>query len=156
MRDALAVEQATDQPDGLVQPVQARPESGLEFDPEGVMLPLEPAAAEPEDRPTSRHVIERRGELGRESRIPDGVGTDEQAKSHALGQDRQGRKDCPTLGLRIGRVALVGQQVIVDPERIPARRLGREAGVAQGRPAGPVGPERRAEAHRHLRRCHLS
>ena len=43
------------------------------------------------------------------------------------------------------RVALVGEQVVVDPERIPAGRLGGEAGVAQVRPARPIDPERRAE-----------
>ena len=46
------------------------------------------------------------------------------------------------------RVALVGQQVIVDPQRVPAGALGGEARVAQLRPRRSLDPERRAEAHR--------
>ena len=63
-----------------------------------------------------------------------------------------GRERRPAVELRVGRVALVGQEVIVDPDRVPAGRLGGEAGVAQVRPARPVDPERRTEPHVPYRR----
>ena len=55
----------------------------------------------------------------------------------------------PALELRVAPVALVGEQVVVDPEVVEAGGLGAEDGVAQLRPARPLDPERRPEPHRH-------
>ena len=41
------------------------------------------------------------------------------------------RERRPALELGVAPVALVGEQVIVEPERVPAGALDREAGVAQ-------------------------
>ncbi len=143
----LAVEQPADEPDRLVKPVQPLAEPGAEVDAEGVVLALEPATADPQDHPTVRQVVQGRGELGGQARVPERVGADEQAEPDALGQDGQGRQRRPALELGVARVALVGEQVVVDPERVPAGRLDRAAGRQQVRPGRPVDPERRSESH---------
>ena len=54
----------------------------------------------------------------------------------------------PALELRIVAVALVGEQVIVDPEVVRAGVLGRDDGVPKRRPVGPLDPERGADPDR--------
>ena len=60
------------------------------------------------------------------------------------GQGGEGR---PAFELRVGRVALVGEEVVVDPDRVQAGGLGGEARVAQLLPGRPLDPERRTELH---------
>ena len=112
------------------------------------MLGLEPAATEAEDEPSARQVVDRGRELRGQPRTAERVGADEQAEADALGHRRERRDRRPALELRVGWVALVGQQVIVDPQRVPAGALGGEARVAQLGPRRSLDPERRAEAHR--------
>ena len=51
--------------DGLVEPVQPLADAGPEVDPEGVVLALEPGAADAEDRPAARDVVQRRRRASR-------------------------------------------------------------------------------------------
>ena len=111
----LAIEQPPDQPDRLVQPVQALAEAAAEVDAEGVVLPFEPATTEPEDRPAARDVVERRRELGGQPGVAERVGGHEQAQPHPLGQGRERGQGRPALELGIRPVTLVGEEVIVDP-----------------------------------------
>lgn len=78
----------------------------------------------------------------------------QQAEPDPVGQHREGGERRPALEFRVRWVALVGHQVVVDPERVPAGSFNGRAGLAQIGPAGPVEPERGAEAHPHLRRGH--
>ena len=127
------------------------PKPDTEVDAEGVVLALEPAAAEAEDEPALRQVVDGRGELRGEARVAERVGGHEQAEADVLRQDGKGRQRRPALHLGVGRVALVGEEVIVDPEGVPAGTLRGQAGVAQVRPVRPVDPECRAEPHESLR-----
>ena len=113
------------------------------------MLPFEPATAETQDRPPARDVVERRRELRRQAGIAERIRAHQQAKANALRERRDRGQRGPALELGVVPVALVRQQVIVQPQRIPAGLLDRQAGVPQGRPVGSLDPERRAELHRH-------
>ena len=72
VRHLVAVEDAADDPDRLVEPVEPLAVALPEVDPVGDVLELEPRAAEPEDRAAAAHVVERRRESSR--RAP-GCGT---------------------------------------------------------------------------------
>ena len=63
------------------------------------------------------------------------------------GGDRGERR--PAFELGVAPVALVGQQVVVEPEVVEPGGLGPDGGVAKIRPSRSLDPERRAEAHRH-------
>ena len=97
-------------------------------------------------------MVDGRRELGGQAGVAERVGRHEQPEPGAAGDRRHGRERRPALQLRVGRVALVGEQVVVQPDRIPAGRLGRKTGVAEGWPGRLVGPERRAELHVAYRR----
>ena len=115
---------------------------------EGLVLALEPAAADAQDRParsTAGPAVV--ASLAVRPGFRNVLAADEQAEPDALGEDGQGRQRRPALELGVARVALVGEQVIVDPERVPARGLDRAAGRQQVRPGRPIDPERRAESH---------
>ena len=148
MGDGLAVEEAPDEPDRLIEPIEPLAEAGPEVEPERLVLALEPAPAETEHEAPVREVVDGRRELGGQARVAEGVGGHQQAEPDLLGEHSEGGECRPALELRVGGVAFVGEQVVVDPERVPARALDGEAGVAQGRPARPVRPECRAEPHR--------
>ncbi len=146
---ALAVEQPADEPDGLAQAVEPLAEPAPEVDPEGVVLALEPAAAEAEDGATAAQVVHGRGQLGGEPRVAERVRRDQEADPRPARDRRDRGQGRPALQLAVAPVALVGEQVIVEPEVVEPGRLGADHGVAQLRPPGPLDPERRAEAHRH-------
>ncbi len=149
VRHPLAVEQPPDQRHRLPEPVEPLAETGAEVDPEGVVLALEPAAADAQDRAAAADVVEGRRELGRQAGVAEGVGRDEQADPRPGGHGRDRGQRRPALELGVAPVALVGEQVVVEPEVVEAGGLGPDDGVAKLRPAGPLDPERRAEAHRH-------
>ena len=64
--------------DRLVEPVEPLAEAGPEVDPERLVLALEPGAADAEDGPAARDVVEGRRELGRQPRVAERVGADHQ------------------------------------------------------------------------------
>ncbi len=66
--DRVAVEQAPDERDRLPQAVETLTEPGAEVEPERLVLALEPATADAQDRATARDVIERGRELARSAR----------------------------------------------------------------------------------------
>ena len=103
----LAIEQATDQADRLVQSIKALAETGPEVHPERVVFALEPATADAEDRPAARDVVERRDELRGESRVAERVGRNHQAEIGACREGRERRQRCPALELGARPVALV-------------------------------------------------
>ena len=57
------------------------PELAEEVDAEGVVLALEPGAADAEHGPAARDVVERRGELGGEPGVAERVGPDHQPET---------------------------------------------------------------------------
>ena len=89
--DPLAVEQAAHQHDRFVEPAEALARALPEVDAEGLVLALEPRAADAEDGPAARHVVQGRGELGREPRVAERVRADHQAEPHALRERARGR-----------------------------------------------------------------
>src|SRR5512146_2004056 len=147
VRHHLAVQEALDQPDALLEPIEALAETRPEVQAERVVLSLEPATAEAEDEPTVRQVVERRGELGRQARIAERVGRDEQAEPRPADDLGQGGEAGPALELVVSPISLVGQQVIVQPDRVESGPFGEPSGGDQRRPIGPVDPERRPETH---------
>ena len=76
----LAVQQRTDDLEGLLQPVQPLPEAAPELDPEGRVLADVPAAAQPQDGPTAADVVDGGDRLGDERRVAERVGAHEQAE----------------------------------------------------------------------------
>ena len=68
------------QPDRLVEPVEALAEARPEVDAEGVVLPLEPRAADAEDRPAVADVVHRRRELRGQPGVAERVGADHEAR----------------------------------------------------------------------------
>ncbi len=147
MRHALPVEQAPDDTRRLVQPVQPLAEARTEFDAERIVLALEPTAAEAEHRATAGLVVERGRQLGDQPRIPERRRRHEQAEADACRDRRHGRERRPALELRIGPVGLVRQEVVVEPERVPAGAFDGQAGVAEIGPVGALDPESRPEPH---------
>ncbi len=148
VRDELARKQSLDQVDRLLEPVEALAEAAAEVEPEGVVLTLEPRAADPEHEPAAREVVERRRHLRGESRVPERVRGDEVADPRASRQRGESSQRSPALELRIMPVALVGEEVIVQPEAVETRGLGGQAGVAEVGPARALDPEGGAELHR--------
>ena len=134
VRDQLAVEQPAHQHHGLVEPVEPLAEAAAEVDPVGVVLALEPGAAEPEDRAAARQVVERRRELRRQARVAERVGGDHQPERRPLGDLRPAREDRPALEDRALPRADDRVQVVPRPERRGARR-GRRAPPRRGSPA---------------------
>ncbi len=149
VRDVLTVEQAPDQRHRLAQSVEPLAEPAAEIEPEGVVLALEPSSADAQHRPATRDVVDRGRDLRRQPRVAQRVRGDHQAKS-GPGRDgcRSGERR-PALELGIGPVALVRQQVIVEPQVVETGRLGVQHPVAELRPADALDPERRPEPHRH-------
>jgi hypothetical protein len=118
--DPLSGEQAAEQPNRLVEAIEAIAEARSEVDPERLVLALEPAGPDPEDRPTARDVVERRRQLRRQPDVAERVRADQEADLDAVGQRSDGRKRGPTLQLAVGPVALIREEMVVDPDRIPA------------------------------------
>ena len=101
---------------------------------------LEPAAAEPEDRPAAADLVDGRRELRGQARVAERVRRDEEAEPGAARHRRDGRERRPALELRVAGVALVGQEVVVDPEVVRAARprpSARPRGATASRSAGP-------------------
>ena len=147
--DGAAVEQRAHGRRGLVHPVQALAEAAAELDPVGLVLRLEPGPADAQDRPPVAQVVERGGQLGGETGIAEGVGADQQAKPHALGDLGPGGQAHPSLEDRLQRVAEDRVQVVPGPEMVVAELVDPARGVLVRRPVGGLVPEQaRRAAHR--------
>ena len=154
--EALAVEEAAHQPDGLVEAVQALAHARPEVDPERRVLAGEPGAADPQGRPAARHVVEGRRELGGVARVPERVGADHQSHLHAPRAGRHGAHGQPALQDRLLPWPEDGVEVIPGPDGVPAGILGGEGGREEARPVAGLAPELGAEAHgRHRLRLPL-
>jgi hypothetical protein len=149
VRDGLAVNQSTDDADRLLKAIEALAKARSKVDAKGFVLAFEPAASDPENGPTAGQMVEGRGEFGGMAGVPERVCAHEQAEPDPIDEDGERGQRGPSFELGIGWLAFVGQQVIVDPDRIPAGRLDRPTGRQQVRPARSVDPESRPEAHRH-------
>ena len=118
--EAFPVEQAPDDLDRLGESIEPLPEAAPEVEPERRVLILEPAAAEAEDRPPVTDLIQGRGELRRQPRVAERVRCDQQPEPDA-GRDRGGRGEGrPAFELGIRRIALVRQEMVVDPDVVRA------------------------------------
>src|SRR6476620_4008265 len=97
MLDALTVEQTANQHHRLVEPADALAGRGAERDPERLVLAFEPGGADAEDRATTRHMVERRRELGRHARVAERVGADHQPQTDTLRDRAEGGERTPAL-----------------------------------------------------------
>lgn len=152
VRDSLAVEEASNEPDRFVQTIEPFAHARPEVETERVMLSFEPAAAHPQDRAPARHMVEGRRELCHEARIAKRVRTHEEAEPGGLCHRGQCREHRPALELGGPPVTLVRHEVIVDPDRVKACHLRRHASIAECRPIGHLDPERGTEPHARYRR----
>src|SRR5206468_11271113 len=81
MGHLLTREKPLDEADRLLEPVEPLAEAGPEVEPEGLVLAVEPAAADAQDEPPARHVIEGGRELRGQARIAERVGGDEEPEA---------------------------------------------------------------------------
>ncbi len=145
MGDGFAIEEPAHQRDGLVEPVQALTGGLAEVDAERLVLALEPGAADTENRPAVRDVIERCRQLRGQPWVPECVCADHEPQSSA-GRDRgEAREERPALEDRLLPRALDREEVIPGPDRVPTSRLGRERRFADLRPRRPLGPQLQPE-----------
>src|SRR6476620_3984084 len=126
MLDALTVEQPAHQHPRLVEPADALAGRGAERYPERLVLAFEPGGADAEDRATTRHMVERRRELGRHARVAERIGADHQSEAYVLGDRAEGGQCAPALEDRLLPWPEDGEQVVPGPHRIPAVRFRRE------------------------------
>ena len=145
----LAVQEPPYQGHGLGQPVQPFPDAAPEVEPECLVLALEPAGADAQDRAAAGDVVDRDRHLGREAGVAEGVGGDHVAEPRPPGDRADRGQRGPALELGVRPVSLVGQQVVVDPQVVEPGGLGVQDRIAQLRPARPLDPERRPEPHGH-------
>ena len=136
----------------LVEPVEPLAEARPELDPEGLVLALEPGAADAEDRPPVAHVVERRRQLHRQRRVPEGVGADHQPERRARRHGGPAGEDQVALEDRAAPVALDRIQVIPRPERVVAELVGALADALERGPVDPLTPGQHADLDltRHL------
>ena len=111
------------------------------------VLVVEPRAAEAEDRPAVADVVERRGHLGHEPGIAEGVGTDQQPQPDARCDLRPRGQRHPALEDRLLRLAEDRVQVVPRPEVVVAELVDALGGALERRPVGRHVPEQ--DAHRH-------
>jgi len=131
----------------MLETVEPLAETRPEVEPECPVLAREPPAAEAEDETPAGQVVERRRELRGQAGIAEGVGGHEQAEPRGAGQWRQRGEGRPALELGVPPIALVGEQVVVEPQAVEACPFGRQAGVPKRRPVGSLDPEGSAESH---------
>ncbi len=147
MGHALAGEEPLDETDCFLEAVETLAETRPEIKPERLVLALVPAPADAEDEPSVREVVERRRQLRGQPGVAEGVRGDEQSEPRRRRERRDCRQARPALELGVAPVALVGEQVVVEPDRIEPRALGREGRIPQRRPVGALDPEGRSESH---------
>ena len=139
--EALAVEQAAHDLDGLVQPVETLAHGRPEVDPEGLVLPREPGPADPEDRPPAGHVVQRRRELGRVTGVAEGVRPDHQPHAHPRGPRRDRAHREPALQDRLLPRPEDRVQVVPGPDGVPAGFLGGDCCPDESGPVRRLAPE---------------
>jgi len=143
------VEHAAHQLHGLIQPVEALAEARTEVDAHGLVLGLEPGAADTQDRASCAHVVERSDHLHDQSGVAEGVGADHQAEGHLPGDSGPAGERHVALEDGSARVADDGIQVIPRPERVVPQVVHR---LAEPLERGPVGVLGKAE-HPNLELC---
>jgi hypothetical protein len=147
VRDALPVEEPSQQHDRLVEAIEPFAESRAEVDAEGVVLALEPRPADAQHGPAVADVVEGRRELGGQAGVAERVGPDHQAQPNARGQRAEPGKGRPALEDRLFPRAEDRKQVIPCPDAVPVGVLGCQGSVPEGRPVGRLGPELEPEPH---------
>ena len=145
--DGLTVEQAPHRADRFVEPVEPLAEPRPEVDAVGRGLGLHPCPADTEDRPAVADVVERRGGLRDEPRVPERVGADEQAEAGLLGLAGIGVEQRPTLEDRLVRVAEDRIQVIPGPQVRVAQAIDPLRGIEELGPGRRLLPEQDPELH---------
>ena len=145
--DPLAVQQAAQQHDRLVEPVEPLAEArSPRLEAERIVLPLEPGAADPQDRPTLRDVIEGRRELGGQPRVAEGVRADHQAERRPDGHRRQRTEGRPALEDRALPRPDDRVEVVPGPQAVEPDAVGPLGGVTDRRPRIGLRPEQRSDA----------
>ena len=145
--EPLAVEQAPHQRHGLLQAIQPLAGPTPEVDAEGVVLTLEPGPADAEDRPSARHMVQGRRQLGREAWVAERVGPHHQAEPDPFGQRPEAGHQGPALQDRLLPRAEDRKEMVPRPDRVPPVCLGVEGRVPECGPGGRLGPELKTEAH---------
>ena len=133
-RHRLAAQQRDDDPERLLEPVDAV----VLREPERVVLRVVPPGPEAEDQPTAAHLVGGRGHLGDERRAPEARAQDERADLDAFGRGCERAHDRPRLELPVDRSARrLVEEVVVHPDRVQAVRLGGPRERRDRRPRRP-------------------
>ena len=151
-RGRLAVEHRPHQLDRFVEPVEPLAEPGPEVDPVRLVLPLEPGPADPEDRASGAHVVERRDHLGGQGGVAERVRPDHQADRRSRGHARPAGQDQVALEDRAAPIALDGIEVVPGPQRVIAQLVGSLPDTLERGPIGLLAPGQHADLDlRHLK-----
>ena len=137
----LARDERPDRPDRFVEPVEALTGTGAEVEAELAVFELEPGAADAEDRPPARHVIQRGNDLRHERGVAEGVGPDHQPEPHPLRGHGPGRDQRPALVNRLIRLSEDRLHVVPRPEVLVAKPIDSLSGLEQLGPRPRLTPE---------------
>ena len=130
--DRAVAEQAADDREGLLEPV----DSMIERNPERPELRLVPAGAEAQDQPSARDLVDRVGALGEDGRVVERGAGDERPQLDPAGRGGDAREHRPGLP-RTPRSPLppAVEEVLAEPERVVAEVLERPGHVEELGPA---------------------
>ena len=141
VRDLLTGHQRAHDLESLLEPVETVAEAAPELEPEGGVLTLVPAAAQPEDGAAAADVVDGGDGLGHDGRIAEGVGTDEEPESDMRrhrgpgGQARIALEDGPV------RIAHGRDEVVPGPEMVVAELVDPPRSGQVRRPVRVLGPQ---------------
>ena len=145
--NGLAVKEATDEPDSLVQALEARAVGVPEVEAECLVFAPEVAGPEAKDQAAVGDVVQRGGELRDVPRVAESDGCHQHADPRRLAQWRQGRQRRPALVLGPAPVAQIGKQVVLGPQGVEAGTIRRLPRLAKRPPVGSLHPEAGSKAH---------
>ncbi len=121
----LAVQQPADEADGLIQSFDALAESVAKIEAERLVLPFEPRRTDAQYRSAAGEVVEGRCQLGREPRVPEGVGAHHETQPGPTGQGGQSSQDAPAFEDGLIRRAEDRVEMVPRPDRFPAGSFGK-------------------------------
>ena len=144
-----------DEADGLLEPVD--PLAGRrQVDPVATVLVLMPARAEAEDEPAAADVVDRDGLLEKDRRVAERIARDEDAEADPRGEGGDRGERRPRLVDRVLRRAVGVDEVVDEPGRVEAERLGEAELLEDAIPRLVRLAEEEPEADRDSHRCAAS
>src|SRR5512132_3429136 len=131
-RDAFAVQQPSDDLEGLLEPRR----SVVVRDAEGIELGSVPSRPHPQGQPAAAHFVDRRRDLGEHRRRVEVETGHEGTQPNALGDGGERREHRPRFPRPPLRPPVASVEVVLaDPDRVESRVLG---GERHGRVLGPA------------------